>query len=163
MTSPADMAYNNRILNVLWYGSLGGPMVVATAFLAFELEIGVDWVPSQWLWKGTLVLLALVLVAARPLVRHLLVPDKIAARPVPAAMAAPGDVAALALAKVQVVSMVAAAMLNALPMMLTLLAVAHAEEELALLVGVLTLVAAAVAKPGFVNLILATETRLRRR
>jgi len=30
-------------------------------------------------------------------------------------------------------------------------------------VGVLTLVAAAVAKPGFVNLILATETRLRRR
>jgi hypothetical protein len=163
MTSPADMAYNNRILNVLWYGSLGGPMVVATAFLAFELETGADWVPSQWLWKGTLVLLALVLAAARPLVRHLLVPDKIAARPVPAAMAAPGDFAALALAKVQVVSMVAAAMLNALPMILTLLAVVHAEAELALLVGVLTLVAAAVAKPGFVNLILATETRLRRR
>jgi hypothetical protein len=163
MTSPADMAFNNRILNVLWYGSLGGPMVVATAFLAFELEIGVDWVPSQLLWNVTLVLLALVLVAARPLVRHLLVPDKVAARPVPAAMAAPGDFAALALAKVQVVSMVAAALLNALPMMLTLLAVAHAEAELALLVGVLTLVAAAVAKPGFVNLVLATETRLRRR
>jgi hypothetical protein len=162
MTSPADMAYNNRILNVLWYGSLGGPMVVATAFLAFELEIGVDWVPSRLLWNVTLVLLALVLAAARPLVRHLLVPDKIAARPVPAAMAAPGDFAALALAKVQVVSMVAAAMLNALPMMLTLLAVVHAEAELALLVGVLTLVAAAIAKPGFVNLILATESRLRR-
>jgi hypothetical protein len=96
-------------------------------------------------------------------VRYLLVPDKVAARPVPAAMAAPGDVAALALAKVQVVSMLAAAMLNALPMMLTLLAVLHAEAELALLVGVLTLVAAAVAKPGFVNLILATEVRLRRR
>ncbi|MFU8821424.1 MAG: hypothetical protein ACNA8G_07685 [Gammaproteobacteria bacterium] len=163
MTSPADMAYNNRILNVLWYGSLGGPMVVATAFLAFELEIGVGWVPSQLLWNATLVLLALVLAAARPLVRHLLVPDKIEARPVPAAMAEPGDFAALALAKVQVVSMLAAAMLNALPMMLTLLAVLHAEAELALLVGVLTLVAATVAKPGFVNLILATETRLRRR
>ena len=163
MASPADMAFNNRILNVLWYGSLGGPMVVATAFLAFELEIGVDWVPSQLLWNATLVLLALVLAAARPLVRHLLVPDKVAARPVPAAMAAPGDLAALALAKVQVVSMLAAAMLNALPMMLTLLAVLHAEAELALLVGVLTLVAAAIAKPGFVNLILATEARLRRR
>lgn len=162
MASSAGMVFNNRILNVLWFGTLGGPLVFATAFLAFEFETGVGWVPAQLLWNATLVLLALVLAAARPLVRHLLVPDKVAARAVPAVLAAPGDQAALALAKVQVVSMFAAAMLNALPMLLTLLAMLHAKAELALLIGVLTLVAAALAKPDFVNLILATETRLRR-
>lgn len=162
MASPAGMAFNNRILNVLWYGSLGGPLVIATAFLAFELEIGIGWLPSRWLWNVALVLLALVLAAARPLVRHLLAPERVAARPVPAAMAAPGDVTAQALAKVQVVSMLAAALLNALPMLLTLMAVLHAEARLALVIGLLTLVAAALAKPDFVNLLLATEGRLRR-
>lgn len=156
------MAFNHRILNLLWYGSLAGPMVIATAFLAFDLESGVGWVPSRWLWNGALVLIALVLAGARPLVRHLLVPDKVAARVVPAAMAAAGDLPAQALAKVQVMSMLAAALLNALPMVLTLLAVLHAEARLALLIGVLALVAAAVSKPDFVNLLLATERRLRR-
>jgi hypothetical protein len=155
------MAFNIRILNLLWYGSLAGPMVIATAFLAFELETGVAWVPSRLLWNVTLVLLALLIAAARPLARHLLVPDKVAARPVPAAMAAPGDLPAQALAKVQVMSMLAAAMLNALPMALTLFAVLHAEAQLALVAGVLTLVAATLAKPDFANLIVAVERRLR--
>ena len=155
------MAFNNRVLNMLWYGSLAGPLVIATAFLAFELELGVAWLPSRLLWNGTLVVLALLLTAARPLVRHMLVPDKVAARPVPAAMAAPGDLPAQALAKVQVVSMLVAAMLNALPMLLTLLAVLHAEAGLALVIGVLALLAAALAKPDFVNLIVAVERRLR--
>ncbi len=162
MASPPGMAYNKRILDVLWFGSLGGPLVIATAFLAFDLEIGVDWLPSKLLWNATLVLLALLLVASRPLVRHLLTPARVAARPVPAAMAAPEDIAAQALAKVQVTSMLAAALLNALPMVLTLLAVLHAEAELALVTGVLALVAAALAKPDFVNLVLAVGGRLRR-
>jgi hypothetical protein len=163
MASSAGMAYNKRILDVLWYGSLGGPLVIATAFLAFDLEIGVGWLPSKLLWNATLVLLALLLVASRPLVRHLLTPERVAARPVPAAMAAPDDVAAQALAKVQVTSMLAAALLNALPMVLTLLGVLHAEEELALVTGVLALATAALAKPDFVNLLLAVEGRLKRR
>lgn len=163
MASPADMAFNNRVLNMLWYGSLAGPLVIATAFLAFEFELGVTWLPSKLLWNGTLVVLALLLTAARPLARHLLEPEKVAARPVPAAMAAADDVAALALAKVQVVSMLTAAFLNAVPMLLTLLAVLHAEAELALVIGVLALVAAGISKPDFVNLLLATEGRLRRR
>jgi hypothetical protein len=161
MASAADMAFNNRVLNMLWYGSLAGPLVIATAFLAFELELGVAWLPSRLLWNVTLVLLALLLTAARPLVRHLLVPDKVAARPVPAAMAAADDVAGLALAKVQVVSMLVAAFLNTAPMLLTLLAVLHAEAGLALVIGVLALLAAALAKPDFVNLIVAVERRLR--
>lgn len=156
-----DMRFQQRVLNMLWYGSLGGPLVIATAFLAFELETGVGWVSSQLLWNGTLVLMALVLAGARPLVRHLLVPARVAARPVPAAMAAPDDLPAQALAKVQAMSMLAAAMLNVLPMLLTVLAIVHAEEGLALVVGTLALVAAAVARPGFVNLVLATERRLR--
>jgi hypothetical protein len=156
------MAFNNRILNVLWYGSLAGPLVIATAFLAFELETGVDWIPSTLLWNAALIVMALVLVAARPLVRHLLTPERVVARPVPAAMAAPDDVVAQALAKVQVLGMLAAALLNALPMMLTLLAVLHAEAHLALVIGVLALVVAALAKPHWVNLVLATEGRLRR-
>ena len=156
------MAFNNRILNVLWYGSLAGPLVIATAFLAFELETGVNWIPSTLLWNAALIVMALVLVAARPLVRHLLTPERVVARPVPAAMAAADDVVAQALAKVQVLGMLAAALLNALPMMLTLLAVLHAEAHLALVIGVLALVVAALAKPHWVNLVLATEGRLRR-
>lgn len=156
------MAFNNRILNVLWYGSLAGPLVIATAALAIELEPGVGWLPSAWLKNGALLLIALVLVAARPWVRHLLVPDRVAARTVPAAMAAADDLPALALAKVQVMSMLAAAQLNALPMVLTVLAVLHAQSGLALFIGVLALAAAALAKPDFVNLLLATERRLRR-
>src|SRR6056297_2465335 len=148
MPQPRDMRFQQRVLNLLWYGSLGGPLVIATAFLAFELEAGVGWVPAQLLWNGSLV-------------RHLLEPARVAARPVPAAMAAPDDLPAQALAKVQVVSMTVAAMLNALPMLLTVLAVLHAEEGLALVIGTLALAAAAVAKPGFVNLLLATERRLR--
>lgn len=155
------MRFQQRVLNMLWYGSLGGPLVIATAFLAFELETGVGWVPSQLLWNGSLVLMALVLASGRSLVRYLLEPARVAARPVPPAMAAPDDLPAQALAKVQVVSMLAAAMLNVLPMLLTVLAVLHAEEGLALVVGMLALVAAAVARPGFVNLLLATERRLR--
>ena len=156
-----DMRFQHRVLNLLWYGSLGGPLVIATAFLAFELEVGVGWVPSRLLWNGSLVLMALLLASGRSLVRHLLEPARVAARPVPAAMAAPDDLPAQALAKVQVVSMTVAAMLNALPMLLTVLAVLHAEEGLALVIGTLALAAAAVAKPGFVNLLLATERRLR--
>src|SRR6056297_3057552 len=153
-----DMRFQHRVLNLLWYGSLGGPLVIATAFLAFELEVGVGWVPAQLLWNGSLVLMALVLASGRSLVRYLLEPARVAARPVPAAL---DDLPAQALAKVQVVSMTVAAMLNALPMLLTVLAVLHAEEGLALVIGTLALAAAAVAKPGFVNLLLATERRLR--
>jgi hypothetical protein len=157
MFPPAPMAFNNRILNVLWYGSLAGPLVLATCFLAFNLEIGVGWLPSRLLWNGALLLLALLLAAARPLVRRMLAPERIAARVVPAAMLAGNDLASLALAKVQVVSMLAAALLNALPMVLTVLAVLHAEAQLALVIGVLALVAAWLAKPEFPALVRATE------
>ena len=162
MSSPANMAFNCRILNLLWYGSLAGPLVLATVFASLQIEFGLGWLPSKLLWNGTLVLLALVLALARPLVRQRVTPERVAARKVPAALAPPGDIPAQALAKVQVVSMLAAAMLDALPMALTVLAVVHAEAQLALVIGVLTLVAAALAKPDFVNLLLATEGRLRR-
>jgi hypothetical protein len=162
MLPPAGMAFNNRILNILWYGSLAGPLVIASCFLAFDLEIGVGWLPSRLLWNGTLLLLALLLAAARPLARHLLAPARVAARPVPAAMLAGDDLVSLALAKVQVVSMLAAAVLNALPMILTVLAVLHAEAQLALVIGVLALVIAWLAKPDFVPLVGATAAALKR-
>ena len=157
------MAFNNRILNILWYGSLAGPLVIATCFLAFNLEIGVGWLPSWLLWNGTLLLLAALLATARPAARHMLRPGRVAARPVPAAMLAGDDVVSLALAKAQVASMLAAAVLNAPPMILTVLAVLHAQAQLALVIGVLALVAAWLAKPDFVQLVGATAAELKRR
>lgn len=157
------MAFNNRILNILWYGSLAGPLVISTCFLAFNLEIGVGWLPSRLLWNGTLLLLAVLLATARPAARHMLGPGRVAARPVPAVMLAGDDVVSLALAKAQVASMLAAALLNAPPMILTVLAVLHAQAQLALVIGVLALVAAWLAKPDFVQLVGATAAELKRR
>lgn len=161
MLPPAPMAFNNRILNLLWFGSLAGPLVIAVGFLAFDLETGVDWLPSRLLWNVALVVMVVVLVTARPLVRHMLAPERVAARPVPAAMLAGEGPGALALAKVQVVSMLAAAVLNAPPMVLTVLAVLHVEAQLALVIGVLALLVAWLAKPGFPAQVQATERALR--
>jgi hypothetical protein len=154
------MAFNNRVLNLLWYGSLAGPLVIATGFLAFDIETGVGWLPARLLWNAALVLMVLELAAARPLVRRVLAPDRLVARAVPKAMAAAGDLPAQALAKGQILSMLAAALLNAPPMALTVLAVLHAEAQLALLLGVLALVAAWFAKPDFVRLVVSTRQRL---
>lgn len=162
MLPPAPMAFNNRILNILWYGSLAGPLVIASCFQAFNLEIGVGWLPSRTLWNGALLVMAIALAGSRPFARRLLAPERIAARPVPPAMLAGEDATSLALAKVQVVSMLAAALLNAPPMVLTVLAVLHAEGQLALLIGVLALLLAWLAKPEFPALVHATERCLPR-
>lgn len=154
------MAFNNRILNVLWFGSLAGPLFIATCFLAFDLEIGVGWIPSRLLWNGALLVMVLELLGSRSLVRRMLVPERVAARPVPAAMLAGEGTGPLALAKVQVVSMLAAALLNAPPMVLTVLAVLHVEAQLALVIGVLALVVAWLAKPDFPAQVRATERAL---
>jgi hypothetical protein len=156
------MAFNNRILNILWYGSLAGPLVIATCFLAFDLEIGVGWLPSGLLRNGALLLMVLLMVVARPSVRHLLSPGRVAARAVPASLLAGDDRVSLALAKVQLKSMLAAAVLNAPPMILTVLAVLHAQAQLALVIGALALVIAWLAKPDFVSLVDATAAELKR-
>lgn len=154
------MAFNNRILNLLWYGTLAGPLVISAGFLAFDLQIGVTWIPSWLLWSGALVVMLLDLAGSRALVCRLLAPERVAARPVPPGMLAGEGTGALALAKVQVVSMLAAAILNAPPMVLTLLALVHDEKRLALVVGVLGLAVAWLAKPDFPAQIHAAQRRL---
>ena len=73
-----------------------------------------------------------------------------------------GDVEGEAFVRVQFASMRTAALLDVIPLLVLVLAILHAHPLLALVDGVLALVAAALAKPDFVNTLLATESRLRR-
>ena len=71
------------------------------------------------------------------------------------------DVESEAFVRVQFASMRTAALLDVIPLVVLVLAILHAQPLLALVDGVLALVAAAVAKPDFVNSLLAIEARLR--
>jgi hypothetical protein len=89
-------------------------------------------------------------------------PDRVLAGAKPWKELEQGDVEGEAFVRVQFASMRAAALLDVIPVVVLLLAILHAEPLLALADGVLAVVAAAIAKPDFVNTLLATESRLRR-
>jgi hypothetical protein len=162
MYEPGDKRFQQRLLNMLWYSSLGGPLVVAVILLAIPYGPMVEWLPRQALWNGSLVALAFLLASARAFTRRRLEPDRVVAGAKPWRELEHGDVEGEAFVRVQFASMRTAALLDVIPLLVLVLAILHAQPLLALVDGVLALVAAAVAKPDFVNTLLATESRLRR-
>ena len=162
MHDPNDKRFQNRLLNTFWYGSLGGPLVVALILLAIPFEPIVAWLPTEALWNGSLVALALLLAAGRAFTRRRLEPDRVVAGARPWRILEYDDVESEAFVRVQFASMRTAALLDVIPLLVLVLAILHAQPLLALVDGVLALVAAAVAKPDFVNMLLAIESRLRR-
>ena len=162
MHSPNNKRFQQRLLNTLWYGSLGGPLVVAVIQLAIPHQPIVDWLPRQALWNSSLVALAFLLASARTFTRRRLEPDRVVAGAKPRQAPEQGDIESEAFVRVQFASMRTAALLDVIPLLVLVLAILHAQPLLALVDGVLALVAAAVAKPDFVNTLLATESRLRR-
>jgi hypothetical protein len=162
MYDPNDKRFQQRILNMLWYGSLGGPLVMAVILLAIPYGPIVEWLPRQALWNGALVALAFLLASGRAFTRRRLAPDRVVAGAKPWRELEHGDVEGEAFVRVQFASMRTAALLDVIPLAVLVLAILHAQPLLALADGVLALVAAAVAKPDFVNTLLAIESRLRR-
>ncbi|NGP52738.1 hypothetical protein [Thioalkalivibrio sp. XN8] len=162
MHDPMDKRFQQRMLNMLWYTALGGPLLVAVIMLAIPYGPMVEWLPRQLLWQGSLVALALLLAAGRPFTRQRMAPDRVAAGAKPWRELEHGDVEGEAFVRVQFAAMRTAALLDVIPVAVLLLAILHADPLLALADGVLALVAAAIAKPDFVNTLLTTESRLRR-
>lgn len=162
MYDPNDKRFQLRILNTLWYSVLGGPLVLALMVLAIPYGPIVEWLPRQALWNVSLVALAFLLASGRAFTRQRLEPDRVAAGAKPWKELEDGNVEGDAYVRVMFASVRAAALLDIIPFVVLVLAILHAQPLLALVDGVLALVAAAVAKPDFVNALLATESRLRR-
>lgn len=162
MYDPMDKRFQQRMLNMLWYTALGSPLVAAVIMLAIPFGPMVEWLPRQLLWQVSLVALALLLATGRSFTRKRMEPDRVAAGAKPWKELEGGDVEGEAFVRVQFASMRTAALLDVIPVAVLLLAILHADPLLALADGVLALVAAALAKPDFVNTLLATESRLRR-
>lgn len=162
MHDPMDKRFQQRMLNLLWYTALGGPLLVAVIMLAIPYGPMVEWLPRQLLWQVSLVALALLLATGRPFTRKRMTPDRVVAGAKPWRELEHGDVEGEAFVRVQFAAMRTAALLDVIPLAVLLLAILHAAPLLALADGVLALVAAAIAKPDFVNTLLATESRLRR-
>jgi len=162
MHDPVHKQFQLRLLNMFWYAVLGGPLTLAVVMLAIPYEAIVEWLPRQMLWNVSLVALALLLATCRSFTRKRMTPDRVVAGPRPWPALERGNIDSEAFVRVQFASMRTAALLDVIPGVVLLLAILHAEPLLALADGVLAVVAAAIAKPDFVNTLLAAESRLRR-
>lgn len=162
MHDPTHIRFQQGLLNTFWYGALGTPLAVAVIMLAIPYGPLVEWLPRELLWQFSLVALALLLATGRSFTRTRMEPDRVVAgaRPWPGLERA--DVEGEAFVRVHFASMRTSALLVVIPVIVLLLAILHADALLALADGVLAIVAAAIAKPDFVNTLLATESRLRR-